>query len=51
MTATAVRPETEIHCWRCDKKLANYVLPPYDFDCPRCHAKVKAELQRNQPKA
>ncbi len=30
-----------LRCWRCDKKLAERVTPPYEIECSRCHAKNK----------
>ena len=26
-------------CWKCNKKLANYLARPWDIDCGRCKAK------------
>ena len=31
--------DREPRCWRCHKKLANYLARPWDIDCVRCKAK------------
>ena len=31
--------DREPRCWRCKKKLANYLARPWDMDCVRCKAK------------
>jgi hypothetical protein len=30
-----------LHCWRCDKLLAEQISAPYTITCSRCHAKNK----------
>ena len=31
--------DREPRCWRCGKKLANYLTRPWDISCVRCRAK------------
>ncbi len=36
--------DREPRCWRCKKKLANYLARPWDIDCVRCKAKNAHEI-------
>ena len=38
-SATVPFVDREPRCWRCGKKLANFLGRPWDINCVRCKAK------------
>lgn len=38
MAADTVQTDQEPRCWRCRKKLAEYLSRPWEIICQRCHA-------------
>ncbi len=47
-SAREVVVDREPRCWRCRKKLANYLGRPWDMDCTRCKAKNAREIDSPQ---